>query len=120
MFFLHPMWVDESQRIGKQRCTPVGYALHIVAELIGFCGALLFLMAPIMMAMHWLRGTFQPWMWWLWAASLTLGVISEVLYQFSWWLADRQGFEYSHEQRESSWIVGGERKSFRYDPELKD
>ena len=37
------MWDNESERIGKQRCTPLGYALHVVSDLIGFLGLLLLL-----------------------------------------------------------------------------
>gem|GEM_PF-3837790 len=25
MFFVYPMWDNESQRIGKKKCTPLGY-----------------------------------------------------------------------------------------------
>ncbi len=28
MLFINPMWDNESQRIGKQKCTPLGYRLH--------------------------------------------------------------------------------------------
>ena len=34
MLFIHPMWDNESQRIGKQKCTPAGYALHVIAEMV--------------------------------------------------------------------------------------
>lgn len=55
------MWSDEVERIGKQRCTPVGYALHGTGQLFG-CFALLLLLAPFVigllgegvLAMSWL------------------------------------------------------------------
>ena len=40
MLFIYPMWDNESQRIGKQKCTPKGYNLHVIAELLGFIGLL--------------------------------------------------------------------------------
>jgi hypothetical protein len=43
MLFIYPMWDNESQRIGKQMCTPLGYKLHETAELLGFIGLLLLL-----------------------------------------------------------------------------
>ena len=47
MLFIHPMWFHESQRLGQRACTPVGYALHGIAELIGFAGLLALLVAAI-------------------------------------------------------------------------
>jgi hypothetical protein len=32
MLFINPMWNSETERIGKQRCTPLGYALHGISE----------------------------------------------------------------------------------------
>lgn len=114
MLFIHPMWDSESQRIGKQKCTPFGYALHACAELIGFFGLLLLILLPLFLAWKWFAGTFHFSLLWLVGAPFLVGVISEFLFQYSWWLALRKGFNYDSEKREASWIEAGERCSFKY------
>jgi hypothetical protein len=113
MLFIHPMWDNESQRIGKQMCTPIGYAIHEIAELIGFVGLLLLVGTPVSLVYSWIVGTFSASLVWLLAAPFGLGVISEVLYQYSWWLASRKGFHYDYEKREASWLEAGERRSYK-------
>lgn len=114
MLFIHPMWDHESQRIGKQKCTPAGYTLHVVAELIGFIGLLLLLATPFILARHLIAGTFRVGMLWLFAAALAVGIVSEVLFQLSWWMAIRRGFHYDYERREASWLEEGERRTYKY------
>src|SRR5207248_404999 len=89
----------ESQRIGKQQCTPAGYQLHVVAELIGFVGLLLLLAALVLLVWRWFAGTFHAsLLWWL-AVPFSLGMVSEGMMQYSWWLARRKGFHYDYERR---------------------
>ncbi len=38
MLFIHPMWDNESERVGMQKCTPLGYRLHHTGEGVGFFG----------------------------------------------------------------------------------
>jgi hypothetical protein len=114
MLFIHPMWDHESQRIGKQRCTPVGYALHVVAELIGFVGLLVLLIVPVVLVWRGVTGTFHAANLWLLAVPFGLGIISEVLFQYSWWVALRKGFHYDAERCEVSWLEGGERRTYKY------
>lgn len=115
MLFIHPTWDNESERLGKQKCTPTGYTLHVIAELIGFVGLLLLLATPFMLAWKWLAGTLHSSHFWLLGGvALGLGIVSEILFQFSWWLAIRKGFHYDYENREASWIEAGERRSYKY------
>lgn len=114
MLFIHPMWDSESQRIGKQKCTPTGYTLHVIAELIGFVGLLILLAALAVLVWKWLAGTFRSSLFWLPAAAFGLGIISEVLFRYSWWLALRKGFRYDYDRREASWLEGGERRTCEY------
>lgn len=116
MLFIHPMWDHESQRIGKQRCSPVGYALHGIAELIGFTGLLLLLVMPLDLAYKAITGTFHASLLWGLAAPFGLGIISEVLYQYSWVLALRKGFKYDYELCEASWIEVEERRTYKWQP----
>jgi hypothetical protein len=117
MLFIHPMWDHESQRIGKQKCTPTGYALHVIAELIGFLGLLFLFAVPVILAWSWLAGTFHASLWWLFAVPFGLGIVSEVLFQYSWWLALRKGFRYDYERSEASWLEKGERRTYKYPAE---
>jgi hypothetical protein len=114
MLFLHPMWDNESQRIGKQKCTPAGYALHVIAELIGFVGLLVLLATTGVLGWRGVSGAFHARQLWLLAVPFGLGIVSEVLFQFSWWLALRKGFQYDYERREASWMEAGERRSYKY------
>ena len=114
MLFIHPMWDHESERIGKQMCAPAGYALHLVAELIGFAGLLFLLAVPVVLAWKWFTGMFHAALFWLLAAPFALGIVSELLFQYSWWLALRKGFRYDCERREASWMEAGERRTYKY------
>src|SRR5271154_3420852 len=96
MLFIHPMWDNESQRRGKQKCTPTGYALHVIAELIGFLGLLFLLGVVVFLVWRWFAGTFLASLWWLFAAPVGVGVVSEALFHLSWWLALRRGFQYDN------------------------
>jgi hypothetical protein len=117
MLFIHPMWDHESQRIGKQKSTPAGYALHGIAELIGFLGLLFLVALPAVLAWRWFAGTFHASLWWLLAVPFGLDIVSEVLFQYSWWLALRKGFRYDYERCEASWLVAGERRTYKYPAE---
>jgi hypothetical protein len=114
MLFIHPMWDHESQRIGKQRCTPTGYALHVIAELIGFGGLFILLATCFVLVRRATSGTFGAANFWLLGVAFGVGVVSEVLFQLSWWLALRRGYEYDAERCEASWLDAGERRTYKY------
>ncbi|HVU62856.1 MAG TPA: hypothetical protein VHC70_02675 [Phycisphaerales bacterium] len=115
MLFIHPMWDNESQRIGKQKCTPFGYALHASADLIGFLGLILLLVTFGVWIWKWMHGTFHTSTLWLLTIPLGVGTVSEVLYHLSWWLAVRRGWLYDWERREASWMENGTRITFKYE-----
>jgi hypothetical protein len=114
MLFIHPMWDNESQRIGKRKCTPFGYAIHLIAEMIGFVGLLVLIGTSVYLAYRGIAGTFDASLFWLLAVPFGLGIISEVLYQCSWVLALMKGFQYDFERREASWMEKGQRRSYKY------
>lgn len=115
MLFIHPMWDHESQRIGKQKCTPIGYAIHIVADMLGFAGLLLLFGTLVYMTYRGVVGPFTASLLWLLAAPFGLGFISDVLYRYSWKLALRKGFHYDYERCEASWMEAGQRRSYKWD-----
>jgi hypothetical protein len=108
------MWFHESERIGKQKCTPTGYTLHVISELIGFIGLLLLLALPPVLVWRGIDGTFRARDLWLLAGPFGVGIISEGLFRFLWWLAWRKGFQFDYERSESSWIEVGERRTYKY------
>lgn len=114
MLFIHPMWFSESQRIGKQKCTPFGYVLHGIAEMIGFAGLLCFLIIALNLVYRGITSTFTVPDLWMLAAPFGIGLISEVFYQYSWWLAARKGYQYNYERDEATWLEAGERISYRW------
>ena len=114
MLFFYPMWDHESQRIGKQKCTPLGYTLHVIAELLGFIGLLSLLGVGVYLAYRGLSQSFHPSLLWLLAIPFGLGLIGQTLYQFSWVMASRRGFDYDYDKAEASWIENGERVTYKW------
>ena len=113
--FIYPMWDHESQRIGKQKCTPLGSRLHLSAEMIGFSCLLSLPCIVIYLAYRGLTGTFQTHLWWILAAPFLLALIGGVIYAYSWRLASQRGFEYDENECEASWDENGQRITYRYD-----
>lgn len=113
--FVHPMWDNESQRIGKQKCTPLGYTLHVIADLIGAIGLLILFVTGAYLAYRGVSGTFHKTLYWLLAIPFGFALVGQVLFQISWSLAYKRGFEYDYENREASWIEDGERRTYRWD-----
>jgi hypothetical protein len=114
MFFFHPMWNHESERIGKMKCTPVGYALHVIADLLGTFGLILLLGTAGLLGYLGISGSFRPALLIVLTIPVGVGAVSEVLHRISWKIAKRKGFEYDDETCEASWIDEGERVSFRW------
>ena len=116
MLFFHPMWDNESQRIGKRKCTPLGYLLHGIAELLGFLGLLLLLGVCGYLGYKRVNNELHASLFWLLAIPFGLGLVSEAMMQVSWVLAARKGFEYDYEHREATWIEHGRRVTYRWRP----
>jgi hypothetical protein len=114
MLFIYPMWDNESQRIGKQKCTPMGYNLHVIAELLGFIGLLLLLGVCVHLGYRASCNSFDKSLYWELTIPFGFAIISRALYHFSWFLASRRGFEYDYDKREASWIENGERVTYRW------
>jgi len=114
MLFIHPMWDNESQRIGMQKCWPAAYNIHTIGELIGFSGLIVLLYMFGYMIYLGVTGRFTWGMLLLLGIPIGIGVISEVMVQVSWKMVARRGFEYDYENRESSWIKGGKRIKYNY------
>ena len=117
MLFIHPMWDHENQRIGKQKCTPFGYALHVIADLLGMVGLLLLIGTAVFSeeiadACHMPR--FQ-----ILAIPFGIGLVSEALYRISWVIAHRRGFEFDYESSVASWKENGVRVTYGEKPDQR-
>lgn len=114
MIFIPRIWFSEVERIGKQKCTPVGYALQGVGDLVGFFGLLMLLGTPVYLVYRAIVGSFHWSLLWLLPLPIAVGVAGAVLVSFSWHLADRKQFQYNDERHESTWREKGEQRSFTH------
>jgi hypothetical protein len=114
MWFINPMWDNEAERIGKLRCTPLGYRLHLVSDLIGLVGLLALIGSVGFLIYRGLIGTFHPGLLWLLAVPVGLGIIGSALFDISWRIARNQGFKYDSESRTASWLEDGKRRTYNY------
>lgn len=117
MLFIYPMWDHESQRIGKKKCTPLGYALHTIAELLGFIGILFLFGIIAFLVYRAIAGSFHLSFLRLLVFPFTLGLIAEAMYQISWVLAAKRGFEYDYKKCQASWIVDEKRVEYIWEPD---
>jgi hypothetical protein len=108
------MWYSETERIGKQMCTPIGYGIHVIAEMIWFGGLLFLCVVPAFLIYKGINGGFHASLFWLLAYPPGFGIVSTVLYQYSWSLALRKHFQYDYERDEASWIEAGKRLTYKY------
>jgi hypothetical protein len=108
------MWDNESERIGKQKCTALGYALHVISDYIGLIGLLLVVAICVYLSYRGIAGTFYAGLLWLFAVPFGLAIIGSVLYRYSWFLAYRKGFSYDFDACEASWIENGQRQTYKW------
>jgi len=114
MLFIYPMWDNQSQRIGKQKCTPLGYVLHCFSTQLGSLGLLLLFVLSLYLGYRAITGSFYPLLFWLLAIPFGIGITAQILFLFSWHLAYKKGFEYDYEEREASWLENGVRVTYNF------
>lgn len=116
MLFIHPMWDSETERIGKKKCTPSGYALHVTSDVLGFVGLILLFGAIVYLGYRGISGGSHTSHLWLLAIPFGLGLISEALYVISWRLAIRNGFKYG-DDGVARWKENGREMTYKFKPE---
>jgi hypothetical protein len=114
MMFVPRIWFSEVERIGKQRCTSVGYALQGVGDLMGFSGVVLLVAVPVYLVYQAIVGAFEWSLLWLLIVPFVVGIVGSTLVAFSWALAYWKKFHYDDERCESSWIEAGEKRAYTY------
>lgn len=97
------MWQDEVQRIGKKRCTPTGYRLHGVSDLIGFVALILLLGVTCHLIYSTCVGTATWLSLWMLFISFGLAITGNMLHSYSWHLANTRQFKYDYEKRIATW-----------------
>ncbi len=115
--FIYPMWDSETQRIGKQKCTPLGSRLHLLAEMIGFVSLFAVPSVLLFLAYRGISGSFHSSLWWILAIPFVATLIGDAIFAYSWRLADNRGFKYDDSTGEASWDDNGERVLYRYKPD---
>lgn len=113
--FIPRMWSDEVERIGKQRCTPIGYVLQGIGDLTGFVGLLALFGMPVYLAYAGLSGSFRWLLLWLLAIPVLLGIVGWATVSFSWSLAYRKRFNYDQKRRVSSWVEDTQERTYTFD-----
>lgn len=113
MLFIFPMWDNESQRLGKKRCTPVGYALDGIAQLAGFLSLIAILIWFVYLIYRLVVGSFEWSLLLFIPAVFAVGIICQILYNLSWRLAYKRSFRYDYDLREASWQEGDRRVTFK-------
>jgi hypothetical protein len=117
MIFINPMWDSESERIGKQICTPGGYRLHVISDLIGLFGLLLLLITGAYLAYRGITGSFHVRLLWLMSVPFGLGFVGTALYRYSWLMALRKGFHYEPGTCEARWMEDGQPHTYKWKAE---
>lgn len=105
MLFFHRMWDSEIERIGFRKCSPAGYQIRHLGELVGFIGlvwfvgALLYLLYTAV-TLSFTLASLRLLLW-----PLALGVLSDILVLISRMAVNRKDFQYNEGERRSSWRV---------------
>jgi hypothetical protein len=113
MIFIHPMWDSENERLGMKACTPLGYKLREIGDLVGFIGLFLFFGVIIYSVLA--RQPTTRHGWWLVAVPIAFGIVGRILYTFGWLLAKKKKFHYD-DSRTVTWFESGQRMQY---PPLK-
>ncbi len=113
--FINPMWFHESQRIGKQKCTPTGYILHTISDFIGFIALTCLIGVLIYLGYASVQEQFNWSMTWFLAVPFTIALVGNLLHSYSWYLADKRQFKFDYETSTATWVdESGNSQSYEY------
>jgi hypothetical protein len=107
------MWDSENQRLGMKACTPLGYNVRCIADIIGFSGLIfLFGITGFLIHRYALGHPFESRRLLLFLAPLVVGFVGRVLFEFGWRLAAKKKFEYDSQTMTVKWIEDGHERVF--------
>jgi hypothetical protein len=112
IWFTPRIWFGEGERIGMQKCTPIGYALNGLGGLLWFAGILALFGVPPYLAYRAVAGNFGWTLLWLLVAPFAIVFIGSLFIGTSWLLASLKGFHYDYERDESTWNQAGKKRSY--------
>ena len=112
IWFTPRIWFGEGERIGMQKCTPIGYALNGLGGLLWLAGILALFGVPLFLAYMAVGGNFGWPLLWLLLAPFAIVFTGSLCIGASWLLASLKGFHYDHERDESTWNEAGEKLSY--------
>ena len=92
----------------------MGYRLHVISDLIGFVATLCLIGVPVYLAYTGVRGRFAWNMLWLLLIPFAIAIIGNLLFRYSWHLADKKHFNYDYKNAVSTWLESGVQKSYKY------
>lgn len=87
MLFIHPMWLCENQREGMQTCTPLGYKLRVLGDLIGLGGLIMLMVVLGLLILRYFRHQTTSADYCLLLLPFIVGLIGKVLFMLGWHLA---------------------------------
>lgn len=108
------MWSSETQRLGKQKCTQLGYRLHLFADTLGAIGLFSLIILILIFIYQSLFSNSEYFQLWYFIIPFGLGIIGNILFSISWSLAYKKNFEYHYEKDEATWVEDGEVQVFKY------
>jgi hypothetical protein len=116
MLFISPMWDSENQRLGLKTCTPLGYTVYSIGELMGFVGLLLLVAVPGFLVVRLFRHQFSARDLWLLLIPLVVGVVGRFLLILGWKFATKRQFHYDCDTRKARWIENGNERVYPHEP----
>lgn len=106
------IWFGEGERIGMQKCTPIGYVLNGVGGILWLAGIVTIFAAPLYLVRRAIGGDFEWVLLWLLLAPLAIVLVGSLLIAASWLLASLKGFRYDYERDEATWNEAGQKRSY--------
>jgi hypothetical protein len=102
------MWDSENQRLGMRACTPLGYNVRCIADMIGFSGLIsLFVILALLIHRYLLGHPFESRYLLVLLFAPVVGFVGRVLFEFGWALAAKKKFEYDSQTMTAKWIEDG-------------
>ena len=108
------MWDTETERLGKMKCTKIGYNLHLLSDLLGIIGFYLLLTLVVIFAYQYFLKSSDNFQIWYFSIPFMFAIMSQIMFYISWKLAEKKSFKYNADKNEATWIEDGKIKIYKY------